>query len=65
MDMAAQGAGAVKSISDAAAGGQAAGFDVKALLGQVVKNVQQSPKAQQELADMGKNVMQQAGMPAQ
>ena len=39
--------------------------DVKALLGQVVKNVQQSPKAQQELADMGKSVMQQAGAPAQ
>lgn len=65
MDMAAQGAGAVKSVADAAAAGQGAGFDVKALLGQVVQNVKNSPKAQQELADMGKNVMQQAGMPAQ
>lgn len=65
MDMAAQGAGAVKSVADATAAGQGAGFDVKALLGKVVQNVQQSPKAQQELADMGKSVMQQAGMPAQ
>lgn len=62
MDMAAQGAGAVKSVADAAAAGQGAGFDVKQLLNQVINNVKQSPKAQQELGDLGENVMQQAGM---
>lgn len=65
VDMAAQGAGAVEKLTKAAQNGAGAGFDVKALLGQVINNVNNSPKAREELAAMGKNAMQQAGMPTQ
>lgn len=61
MDMAAQGAGAVSDLSNAAATG---GIDIKALIGSVANEVAKRPKAQEELATMGKNVMGQMGMQA-
>lgn len=61
MEMAAQGAGAIANLSKAA---QTGGVDIKALIGSVANEVGKNPKAQEELATMGKNVMGQMGMQA-
>ena len=62
MGMAAQGAGAISDLSKAA---QTGGLDIKALIGSVANEVGKNPKAQEELASMGKNVMGQMGMAAE
>ena len=51
-EIASKGAGAVKALADGAA---AQGVDVQALLGRIMSQVQGSPKAQSQIADMSRN----------